>query len=204
MTHNEEVQRILQALANGINPNTGEVMENLDDLFTPEVLDALNYARVAIDFRDYWSAEEAGEQEPFSLSQEEKSKIWFRQDQLLPVGKIALTVNRVLPPRRIKLSPAKIEQWLSLQKYLEDVEFEDGTRARRLGWRGQGIGAEEKLKVDPRGKKYYSILWPREIQWEIVDHAEEIMANEKENPFLFSVNFEEEQEREKKEAEEDK
>lgn len=178
---NEEIQKVLEALANGINPNTGELMEGVEDIFTHDVIEALNYARGTVDFRYY--IEKSGftstkkKKQKFSLSQEEKDQIQLNPNIFLPVSQIAGVINGVIPSGQKKMSPAKINTWLTRNGYLED-QILDGKTAHKLTQKAIDAGARGVICQSQYGGRYWNNSYPMRLQLEIIEHAEEIMNGE--------------------------
>lgn len=178
---NETAREIIEALLNGIDPSTGELLNNkntFDVLNSNEVKFALNYALGAIDTRKRPQniKQEKKDRPPFSLSDDERNRIVLNPESFLTVSEIAKLINAVINDNRRKMDSSAINRWLCKKNIIVNNSY-NGKNHYKLTEYGYQLGCQSILNEGKKdGFKYWRLTYPIEVQRAIINNAEEIMS----------------------------
>lgn len=177
---NETAREIIESLLNGIDPLTGELLNNKNTfnvLNSNEVKFALNYAIGAIDTRNNYKELKPEKKRPaFSLSEEEKNRIVLEPDSWLTVSEIAKRINVVINDNRMKMDSSAINRWLCKKDIIVNNYYNERNHYKLTEY-GHQLGCKSTLNTGKKdGFKYWKLTYPIEVQRAIINNAEEIMA----------------------------
>jgi hypothetical protein len=142
-----ESKRIIQALANGINPLTGELVRVDSFLNDPTIIRPLFFLSQYLEKETNHSKNNRKKPKSFNITEEEMSRV------VLPNGKIgvndfAYAVNAVLNTTRSKkLNGAVINRKLKLLGILSEATDDEGKTRTVTNEKSEGYGIEFVSKV---------------------------------------------------------
>jgi len=167
-------KEILRAMADGVNPFSGEEIESGSFLHDPRMIRCLHFVQEVLTAALSGPAGAAASPESFSLTSEEKSRIE------LPEGKIGINafaacVNQVIDPARSKkFSGVVINRQLKRMGILGEESTADGKKRTVLGSRSGEYGIESE-KRNRDGQEYEMILFNERGKRFLRDNLERIM-----------------------------
>lgn len=165
----------LEALAEGVDPLTGEEMAQDTVLNNVRLSRCFFYVadilRQVID--NGGTVSRPGSQRPFHITPEEISRVAI-SDNPVPVSIIVKAVNdAVADPGRKKLSVITVTNWLVKQGYLNEQETEPGKHRKALTQKSAMIGMTSEMRKGARGA-YEIMLYDSNAQRFLLDNMKNI------------------------------
>ena len=171
----EHAKGYIDALANGVNPLTGEPVPESDTVNQVRISRCLFYVSdVLSEVLQNGGVKKSGSSElPFDLSAVDLSALTFFEE---PVGIKVFTdaINALRPDGMKRLNPAVLTNWLVEQGYLR-VETANDKKRKRLAALGAQIGISEVERNGEYGH-YFHLLYAESAQRFLIDRLPEIVG----------------------------
>lgn len=182
MTELETMKRAksyIDSLANGVNPLTGELIEDDSVVNNIRISRCLFYVsdvlgRVIENGGEVKAARQADNRLPFSVTPEQTERIYVSEE---PVGITVFTkrIAGVLEENVKPLAAVTITNWLTENGYLAE-EISGGKRRRVSTAKGVQVGIETVDDVSMNGVPYKKNLYTERAQRFIIQNLQNITA----------------------------
>ena len=173
----DKAKNVLEAIAYGVNPYTGELLGEESIFNYPETIRSLFTAIRLLDERMRKKVDSSGKKsrkKAFSLSHDEAERIDY-SDEPLPITKVVQRINDVVDTSNMKKLTYKIiVQWFIKHGYIEEKEVEQ-FKAKCPTEDGRRIGISLDRRESNRMGVYFVTLYNTEAQHFIVDNIDAIV-----------------------------
>ncbi len=181
MTQQELAQRAkeyMDALANGIDPITGQELPEDTVLNQPRMIRCFFYVadilRQVVENGGQVVGKRAGKKIPFALSMEQRASIPFSSVPL-PISKFTDLLNGMVDLNAMKkLSATTVTGWMVEKGFLRILETPDGRHSKRPTLQGEQIGLSTEQRQGAVGP-YIVVLYNEAAQHFIVDNLDDIL-----------------------------
>ena len=180
MTEKEILQHAkgyIDNLANGINPLTGEPVDENDVVNQVRISRCLFYVSGVLEkVLNGQKVFGRGSKRPFSVTPEQLECFPY-SDEPIYVSVLAELISALSADGDMKkLSAVRITKWLLGNGFLEEVYDLTGKTSRRVTALGKSIGIYQEERDSMHGK-YLATLYTTDAQHFVVDHIEAILAD---------------------------
>ncbi len=173
----------IDMLANGINPLTGEIIEDDSVINNVRISRCLFYVSDvlgrAIDNGGEFGKKYTSELRPFSVTPEQAQKILVT-DEPVTISVFAKRINKVIDAGIKPLSAVTVTTWLCENGYLTE-EISGGKKRRVSTTKGVSIGIETIDGVSRDGVAYKKNIYTDQAQRFIVSNLGSISGNNTDN-----------------------
>lgn len=176
----QRAKKCVDAMAQGINPFTGEIAKAPDSLSDERLQWCMGYVSQVLHNVTTHIKQERDpskpKRTPFAISNEQKSKIELSNEPI-GVNEIARRINAVIDVDSMRaVSGAKIASWLADNGYLDTVtDPVIGKSHKRVNDKGKALGISETQAVNVEtGQPYIKPVYNTYAQKFIVAHIEQI------------------------------
>lgn len=172
-----ESKRIIQALANGVNPINGEQIREESFLNDPTIIRPLFFLSQYLDKETKSHRTTNKKPKHFNITLDEKNKV------ILPEGKVgvnefAYAVNAVIDTTRSKkLNGAAINRKLKLLGILSEGKNIEGQTRTMINEKSEGYGIESVTKFY-NDREYQQVVFNEAGKKFLLDNIEKIMNYE--------------------------
>lgn len=171
-------QTYIEQLANGLNPLSGEQVEDSDIINNVHISRCLFYVsgvlKEIVDNRGKYKLQ-LPEKSPFSLSAEQAGRFEFSKTPV-SVSEITKKFNSLIDPDSVKeLKLGIITGWLTEVGMLDDF-IVNNKRRKRPTSDGISLGISTEKRVSKIGTPYEVLLYNLKAQHFIVDNIDAIVA----------------------------
>ena len=171
----EHAKGYIDALANGVNPLTGEPVPKTDVVNQVRISRCLFYVSDVLGevLQNGGTKKHKSTEPPFDPGTLDLSALTFFEE---PVGIKVITdaINALRPEGMKKLNPAVLTNWLAEQGYLR-VETANDKKRKRLAPLGAQIGISEIERSGEHGH-YFHLLYAESAQRFLIDRLPEIVG----------------------------
>lgn len=166
------------AMAQGINPTTGEYAAAGDSLSDPKLQRCMGYISEILS-NVINNAYVKKVRENFRITPEQKAAVLL-SDSPIGVNELARRINAVIDTEAVKsVSGVTIASWLADNGYLTVVKDSEGHTKKRLNDRSFEFGISETEGISRTGIPFKQLVYDRKAQSFIVEHIENILAGNK-------------------------
>ncbi|HCF50851.1 MAG TPA: hypothetical protein DER60_11250 [Syntrophomonas sp.] len=166
--------KILNKMANGLNPVSGEKLDENCFLHDPRMIRCLFFVQNVLNQVVKGEAAGRGKME-FSITAEEKDRIEF-PDGLIGVNAFARCVNNVIDlSRSRKITGMEINKQLKQMGILSEELLEDGKKRTKINENSHQYGIET-MRKNYNGVEYDMVCFNDAGKQFLLDHLEEIAA----------------------------
>ncbi len=173
----EHAKSYIDALANGVNPLTGEEIPETETVNQVRISRCLFYVSDVLGevLKNGGLRTEKEKKAPFDPAQLDFSAFRFFQN---PVGITVFVsaINDLRPENMSKLKLGAVTGWLEGQGYLRS-EIVNNKKRKRLTQQGAAIGMTEVLVEGDYGS-HYQVLYTESAQRFLLEHLPDILAGE--------------------------
>lgn len=169
----------IDALANGIDPISGQELPNDTVLNQPRMIRCFFYVsdilRQVVENGGQVGGKKAGKKAPFALSAEQRKEIPFSETPL-PISKFCDLLNGMVDLTVTKKLPATtVAGWMVEKGFLAVIEDPNGRHVKQPTPQGESIGLSLETRHGMNGP-YTVILYDLAAQHFIVDNLDDILA----------------------------
>lgn len=178
----KHARHYIAAMADGINPLTGEFAAQDDTISQERIQSCLSQVAEILDELIERGGSFGNRKMPFSITDDQLRLVKI-SDEPIGINDVAKRINDVLPKNTRGISGAKISGWFAKNGYLNlETEVKMETRERRttrkvLNTRSHEVGITSIQRTGANGVVYEKILYSNIAQQFILDNIKKIIGN---------------------------
>jgi len=170
----KEARKVVEHLADGINPVSGEKIHKESFLHHPQVIRSLFYLLEYIDNNEQNKKSKKSKPKTFIITPEEKDKVIFPEEPI-GVNQFSKVINEVIDPScSKKLSGSVINKKLKMMGILSEEIDDEGKRRTVANDKSEGYGIEMKDR-EFNGRAYKQVVFNDVGKAFLLDNIEGIM-----------------------------
>ncbi len=165
---------VMEKIANGVNPITGEDITGEGFLQDPRMIRCFFFVSQVLDEVASGTYRKGGKQQPFIMTEAEKASVVFR-DEVIGMNEFCKCVNQEIDPLNSRKANAlTINKSLKKRGILSDKEIEDNKRQTVTNEKSNTYGFE-MITRSYEGKDYDQLVMNNQGKQFLLENINELM-----------------------------
>ena len=178
LKHVPRAKAYMDALANGIDPISGEVIPEGEVVRQERLMNCFHYISDVLEevLRVDATKKQPSAEQPFQPHLLDYSGFSLSETPIT-ISELVKRINDCRPEYMQKLKRTGVVNWLVEQRYIQRVEI-NGRSCVRLGERSADIGLSEETRFGEDGRTFTVVVYPKGAQQLILEHLAAIVQTE--------------------------